>query len=374
MAMEYRWVEDIDEFKKIAAAWDDALKQSGRDDPFLLSDFVLTWWAHCSNGERLRILVITDGGRIVGGIPLCLAKGRGIYGFFRVLSYVGGVAASYTEPFRIPSCGTLLPVIEEALSAKKDWDVLFLSDVRGECRLISESGKMSAGGAYRVRFVQDHMNWSIDLSNGRERFLESVSWKLKKDLRAKRKHVAKTLGSISLRTISGEEDVRRYFDLYARFSLQAFTGRNRKSSLEDRRYASFLKDLMVVMDKSGRLAAHALLGGDRVMAISFGYRSDKGFDWALTAFDYELKYFRPGYLMMEELIKDLCDRGGTRCNLYGHERLYKAQWSNDQTPLYSLFLFRRGLRAGSYDLLRRLEDSLRSNPAVVRMVRRLKRA
>jgi CelD/BcsL family acetyltransferase involved in cellulose biosynthesis len=222
--------------------------------------------------------------------------------------------------------------------------------------------------------IRDHANWGVDLSSGLQQYLDTVSWKLKKDLRAKRKHVLKDFGAISLKEISGEEPVRKYFDIYAGFARNAFAERKRKNSVEDDNYASFLKDLMVAMEKTGRLAAYALLAGDRTVAVNFGYRSDKGFDWVLTSFDYELKYFRPGYILMEEQLKHIYGKGGTYCNMYGHDRFFKEQWANDQKPLYKLFLIRRTLRGGCYSVIRRAENALRSNPAMVRLARRLKRA
>lgn len=372
--MEYRWIGDISEFRNISAEWDKLLASSESRNPFLLSDFILTWWEHFKETSKLKILAIFDEGKLIGGIPLHLKNGSGIYGFARILSYVGGAAANYTEPLVGSTRAGILAMIEKALSDRRDWDLLYLSDVRGESPLVGEVKALTGKNPYRMRLIQDHMNLAVNLSCGQQSFFETVSWKLKKDLRAKRKHVLKEFGAISLREISGEEEVMKYFDTYTQFALQAFNKRSRKSSLEDRRYTFFLKDLMVVMDKSRKLSAYALLAGGRIMAISFGYKSDDGFDWVLTGFDYELKYYRPGYIMMEELIKNICDRGGTYCNLYGHDRFYKNQWANEETPLYKLFIIKRTVRGFCYSVLQSLESMMRSNSALVKFARRLKRS
>ncbi len=370
--MEYRWIEDIEEFDRISRDWDKVLASSGSLNPFLLSDFVKVWWKHFKGDSFLRVLAVYDGNTLVGGIPLCLKRGGNVYGFARVLSYIGGVAANYTEPL----CGSprmeMLKVVEEALALRRDWDVLYLQDVRGCNRLIGECKNAPHSSRYTMRLIRDHENWGVDLSAGLEKYLDTISWKLKKDLRAKRKHILKSFGEISLKEISGPENVGRYFDIYTGFSRNAFAGRKRVSSLEDGRYASFLKDLVITMDKSGRLAAYVLFAGNKVMAVSFGYRSDKGYDWVLTGFDYDLKYYRPGYILMEEQLKHIYNKGGTYCNMYGHERFFKDQWSNDREPLIKLFLIRRTLRGGCYGVINRLENALRSNPVMIKLVRKLK--
>jgi len=372
--MEYRWIEEIENFNRISGGWDRALASSESPNPFLLSDFVKVWWMHFKESSLLRVLVIYDGNTIVGGIPLYLKRCGNVYGFARVLSYVGGAAANYTEPLYGSPRVKMLTLIEEALAGRQDWDVLYLSDIRDCNRLIEECRNRPHGSRNTMRLIQDHVNWGVDMSAGLTQYLDTISWKLKKDLRAKRKHILKSLGDISLKEISGPEEIGKYFDVYTGFSRSAFTGRGRRSSFEDGRYASFLKDLMIVMDKGGRLAAYVLFAGDRIMAVSFGYRSDKGYDWVLTSFDYELKYFRPGYILMEEQLKRIYDRGGTYCNMYGHERFFKDQWSNDQSPLIKLFLIRRTLRGGCYSAINGAENALRSNPVMVRLARRLKRA
>lgn len=372
--MRYRWIKTIEAFKDIACEWDAALEESEKRNPFLLSDFILAWWEHCKGGASLRILEVRDGDRLAGGIPLCLKKGAGIYGFARVLSFMGGSAASYTEPFYARPDLAILPTLKKALAKNDDWDALYLPDVRGECPVIRECGKDARDADYVEHLIQDHSNWAIDLTAGPGPVFEKMTGKLRRDLRAKRKHLAEKYGYVALQEIKGEADMNKYFELYSRFSLNAFSGRGRKSSFEDRQYAAFLKDFLTAMDKKGRLAAHVLLAGDRVAAISFGYRFGKGFDWALTGFDYELKYFRPGYLLIEELIRYVCGQGLTYYNWFGHDRFYKNQWCDHQTPLYKLWFIRRSIRGNCYRALQFLERATRSNPAAVKLTRKLKRA
>ncbi len=175
--MTYRWIEDIREFKDIAKDWDDALIASGSGNPFLLSDFIITWWKHFYRGSALRIFFVHNGNKIAGGIPLCIKRGGPRYGFARMLSHIGGSAANYTEPLYSSLDAPVVSLLREALSQRRDWDVFYLSDVRPESKVLQESISSSGDKRFLFYLVQDHMNLAIDLSGGLDNYLASISKK-----------------------------------------------------------------------------------------------------------------------------------------------------------------------------------------------------
>ena len=371
--MDIRWIDDINEFQGLAGAWDEALERVSAENPFLLSDFILTWWKHYGNGLGLRILAVVQEGRVAGGLPLYLQHGRLRQGFARVLRYIGGTAANYTEPFLTDATIPTASVLEDALLNREDWDALFLSDVRAEHPLIEEGFHRPSNGRRRLTrlMIQDHMNWAIDLSGGLEPYLATRSKKLLRDLRAKRRHATTRYGEVTLRTVMGREEVERLVDLYAQFSRQAFESRNRRSNFEDPRYAAFFRDWLLRLDAQRRLDAHALMAGETVLAISFGYRFGTGFNWVLTSFNDACRYVRPGYLLIEELIKETLHRGQTLYNWYGYERFYKEQWCNVKTPLYRVALIQPSWRGAGYRAIHWAEQTVKSRPRLRKFVHAL---
>jgi len=372
--MEYRWIEDIEEFKDIVTGWDNALIASGNYNPFLLSDFIILWWKYFSDGLPLRIFILFHGGKIVAGLPLYLGRRSLGNMFIRSLCYIGDSAANYTEPLYASDQIELLPLLRDALLKRNDWDVLNLTDIREGNRLISECGKASLDKRLNIRIINDHQNWGINLSEGIESYYSWLSKKLRKDLRAKRKRAVKELGQIKLSMLKSEKEVERYFDLYAEFSQKTFKKRSRNSNFENFKYSAFFKEFLIAMFRKERLDAHVLLAEAKILAISFAYKFGKGFNWALTGFNYNYRYFRPGYLLIEELLKECAGRKETFYNWYGHERFYKMQWCNAQAPLFRLFISRRTLRGAFYSSLNSIENSLRANRAVVAFFRKIKRS
>jgi len=371
--MKYCWIEDIEEFQLIADEWDKTLLSSGNYNPFLLSDFIVTFWKHYRYNRRLFILVIREGRDILGGIPLYLERESSTFGFARVLRYVGKTAANYTEPLYGTSNFEMLPLLINALFKRKDWDALHLTDVRSESRLIMEYNKYPHGHMLLSSVLQDHMNWAIDLSVGKDKYMQSIPKKLKKDLMAKRRYADKNYGKLKFRQIGGKEEIERYFDLYAKFSCNTFRLRYEKSAFENQDYLNFIRELLIILDEKQRLDAHILLAGDKVLAISFAYRFGRGFNWILTGYNYEYKYVRPGYLMIEELINELFNRGETYYNWYGHIKFYKIQWCNSQSPLFQFFLIRPNLRGIWYWKLQQIKSRLKADKNFMDLASKIRR-
>lgn len=359
--MEIVWLEDADQFKNIASQWDQFLLEEKIYNPFLLSDFILTWWKYYQKGLSFRFLIFYENNRIQGGLPLYTGRRRFRYGLLRLLTYIGDGVANYTEPYfsqAVPASALM-----EALRMRSDFDVLCLRDVRHSHFLISPSTKPAKSfdhplGRMIVRTIHDHYNWAIDLKEGRDVYLKAIPAKLRRDLRSRRRRATQELGSPRLIRVSGEEEVEKYFEIYVRLSQESFQKRGNKSAFLDPRYIHFFRDFLKMMEKKQRLDAHVLKGGDDILAVSFAYRFGKGFHWTLTAFNYQFRHLRPGYLLIEDLIREVVERGDNYYNWYGYERFYKEQWCNLKEPLYRFECYKNRFYSNAVHTLEVLRNFL----------------
>ena len=372
--MRYRWIDNIEEFKQTAAEWDKALLDSGDYNPFLLSDFIMTWWKHFGTGRKLRIFTVYDDGRIAGGIPLYLAE-RGLNPLgFNVLHYIGDAAANYTEPFYRAAETPVFTLLEEAITECGEIDALSLPNVRGENGILREIRSASRGKG-SIRYApQDHFNFAIDLSSGKEAYFSGLSNELRTGLRRKRKRAVRDYGEVKLRRAGEEGELRSYLDHHVKYSIDAFRGRGRRNIIEDERYRSFFDELFTLMGEKGRMDVYALYAGTSLIAVMLFYRFGKGFNWVFNSFDYDFRNVGPGYLLMEEVIYEILRQGESLCNCYGHESFFKKQWCNLQTPMYRVFTAKRSVRGSLYIFTQKIIGTLRANKAVVSAARRIRKA
>lgn len=365
--MEYRWIEDVEEFCGIAERWDRAIAASGDHNPFLLSDFILTWWKHYSRNRKLMILVASDGDRITGGIPLCLEKRFGR----RVLVHIGGSAANLTHYFSVDNDPGLVVQLVESLSKRGDWDRLLLTRVRTDSALMRhiKSVPWDIYGGLEHSDRDNGFNGIIDVAAGYDPIFKNLNNRLRKYLKNGLRE-SDALGGASLVRVNGVSDVGKLFEQYVKLSVASFNSRGRRSAFEDSRYRDFFKDILCVFEAKGMLDSHKLSAGEKTLAISFGYRFGEGFKWILTAYSQEFSSLRPGHILIDFLVREAIAKGDTYFDMYyGGESFYKKQWCNKMVPLKSVEIFRSNMINRAIVHTERL---IRSNQQFLKTARKMR--
>ena len=260
----HKWVNDIKEFDKIAPLWDKVVLESGEDNPFALSDFILAWWKHYSEGRKLRIFVLYDNDKIIGGIPLCMS-GNG------VVEHIGGIAANYTEPISRIDKSLFWSYFLKALDENKGWRRLALKRMRRDKfkeYYPDESAFDNAG--LLTDIFDDGYSYLIKIPESFSGYINKLPKKLRYYLKRSEEGLS-SLGEVKLRPDTGKEDAAKLADKFIEFSRKSFKGRNRRSAFENESYCSFFKELVKRFCAKGYLDANALMLDDKIIAIHFGY-------------------------------------------------------------------------------------------------------
>jgi CelD/BcsL family acetyltransferase involved in cellulose biosynthesis len=341
--MEYRWIEHIDEFIKIKDEWDDALVSANMDNPFLLSDLIVSWWKYYSTDKYLRIFVIKKNGVVKGGIPLYSKKISFGRGMLRRLEYMGDSAANLTEPFYVHGIPSFFDLFIKKVFECGFWDVIILPRIRGHVKNeIVESLRYNK--AVKNTVVKDGgINASININQDPETYISTLSKRLRRYLRNCRSSAEKTIGEVVLEKME-QDEIKPYFDLYVNFSIKSYLNRGKQSAFSDKRQRLFFLDLLISLEEKNLLDAHVLKFGENVAAVSFGYRYGKGFKWILTTYNPEFEKLRPGHILISELLREAYLNKDPYFEMYsGREVFYKQQWCNDFAPLYKFLFFNKNI-------------------------------
>lgn len=367
--MECRWIEDIKEFQDIAKEWDEAIILSGEDNPFLLSDFITSWWKYyCQNRKLLIYAIHDDRGQLAAGIPLCTERKD----FRKTISHIGGCDANITHFFSKNSGLNFIEHLMSLLKKREDWDIFVLDRVLSTNVLIKQmENSKSLGSDKFVYYIFDAgFNGIIDLTRGYREISENLSKRLKRYLKKGKREISK-IGELKLQRIRGASSIRSLFKAYKELSIRAFRMRNNVSAFENKRRCHFYEELLILFDKKNRLDAHILTAGAYTLGISFGYRFGKGFKWILTAFNPDFYQLRPGHLLIEALINEAINNGEPYFDMYyGGEVFYKQQWCPEMIPLKRIEICRNNFINKSVSLTR---NALRSNKIFMDSARKVKR-
>lgn len=338
--MDYRWIEDIEDFRSISSEWDRAVL--GSDDepnPFLLSDFLIIWWRHFGRRLKLRIFIAYDGKSIKGGLPLCQnVAGR--------LEHIGGINANYTECFWAGDIGKLWRSLFKAISERRDWRVLqlkryrrdrFNEDKFGLKRLAAEEGLLlDLSGNEEVYMI----TVPRDISGLLHRLPKKLRYLINRSMKA-----ASERGGVALEQVKARGDMEQACDELIHFSRESFARRGReKSAFEDRSYRAFFEKLMEEFYLKGRLDCNVLKIGGKPAAVHFGYLTGRVINYVFTAYDPELSELTPGHLLIYKLLELGSKRQDKYFDFFPGYQMYKKQWSDTSREVVFVEIRRSDLR------------------------------
>jgi CelD/BcsL family acetyltransferase involved in cellulose biosynthesis len=122
-------LRDTREFASLEEEWDDLYRHSPQTTPFQSCMWLYSWWESYGEGYELRLIVVRDGGLLVGLLPLMLERR---WGFGRLL-LIGAGSTDYLDILaregweeEVAQAGA------RALEGLDDWWVVDLRELRPE--------------------------------------------------------------------------------------------------------------------------------------------------------------------------------------------------------------------------------------------------
>jgi CelD/BcsL family acetyltransferase involved in cellulose biosynthesis len=88
--LELGTLHGLEDFDGLRPEWDGLVRAMPRLSPFLLHDWLSTWWRHHGEGAELSVHVVRRGGRLVGAAPLLIRPQLGL----RVARFMGGTESA----------------------------------------------------------------------------------------------------------------------------------------------------------------------------------------------------------------------------------------------------------------------------------------
>ncbi len=122
-------VEEITRIEQLAGYrlhWDVLLRQTPEASFFQTLDWLESYWEHCGEGQRLRVLVVYSQNKPIGILPLVIRTERTRVGPVRVLTYPLHDWGSFYGPIGPNPTATLLVGLKYIRRTRRNWDVLDL--------------------------------------------------------------------------------------------------------------------------------------------------------------------------------------------------------------------------------------------------------
>ncbi len=304
------------ELGQLRPAWAALLAETPGADFFHSLDWLEVYWKHYGDGQRLRILEISDDGRLLGILPLVVSSYRNRLGSFRVLTYPMDNWGSFYGPLGNDPAAVLYPGLRHVADTRRDWDFVELRWMRPTSRLGSAAASaMRAAGMPPTERAETQIALA-DLSTSWDQYWSERTGGWRSNCRRNGKKLARRGKVEHVRyrprgAEAGDGDPR--WDLYEqceRIARRSWQGKSANgTTISHETVRRFLRDVHAAAAKAGCLDLNLLFVDGQAAAFNYNYVY-RGYVSSLRlGFDPDFAAYGPGTVLTYHMLEDSFARG-----------------------------------------------------------------
>jgi CelD/BcsL family acetyltransferase involved in cellulose biosynthesis len=305
--------------------WNELVFAMSRPSPQLLHPWLLSWWRHYNEGRELAVHVAHRSGRLVGALPLCVERRRGL----GVLTFLGAG--------QVPLADLLLAEDEEASvgaalakhAASVDYDFADLMGLPSSSRFAAALGSSHLHLIVRAEapvLELDGLDW--------ETFYRTKLSSNQRALHRRRSRQLARLGRLET-TVARTPDeltsaLEDAFDIHAR----RWRDRPDRSDFGTPTGKLFNREATLALAELDVPRIVTLKLDGRPIAFSYYFALGETMYCYRLAFDPELQRLSPGVVNRYDTFENAFAEGATRVEFFGGKERYKMELTKRTEPLH----------------------------------------
>jgi CelD/BcsL family acetyltransferase involved in cellulose biosynthesis len=330
-------VSGDDAFARLSGEWDDLVRAMPRPSPMLLHGWLLEWWREYGSGGRLAVEVAYQDGRLVGALPLCVMRRRGL----DVLSFLGGDQSALADLLVDPNDGVVAAkaLTERAAGTQHDFADLF--GMPAGSRLARELGPS------RLLLLERAEAPVLDVDGDWDAvYRDKMSSKSRAQHRRRRRHLAE-LGKLETVVARTADELAEALEDGFRLHLLRWDGRpdgSRFATPEGQRFHRAAIRALAEVD-AARIVTLKLDG--RAIAFHYLFLLEGSMYVHRIGFDPAYGRYSPGLLNTLDAMETAIEEGATKVEFLGGADRYKLEFTNKFEPLCQGFGLAGSLRGSA---------------------------
>lgn len=341
MRLRVEEVTDTAGLLRVAPEWR-ALAEAGWPGGFFQSwEWTSSWLEAFQHTRRIECLLVRDGSRLVGVLPLLSQP----LGLLRGRSGLGATANEETPSTGMCCPGEPDPIVRALL------DHLLLTRPRLRLTLPRVpkdapfySSLCSQAPALGLGVVRREARRSpvVDIQGTWEQYLDTRSKHTRKEWRRKSRRLEEG-GSSEVVLVTRPEDLERVLPDLEEIEKRSWKEEAGTSLFADQDHQRFYAELARRCAARGWLRLHLLYVDARPAAHVFGVAYANEFLALKTSYDRERASLSPGVTLMLTTLEGAFRDGRSALNFLGSPSRWKAEMANGEQAHVDVCLFRRGL-------------------------------
>jgi CelD/BcsL family acetyltransferase involved in cellulose biosynthesis len=321
----FQTIATEDSFAALGDSWDDLVHAMPRPSPHLLHPWLLSWWRHYSEDSDLAVHVAYRGDKLVGALPLCIQRRRGL----DVLTFLGAEQVTLADLLLAEGEGAAVgaALAERALSSEHDY-----VDFHG---LPSPSRLVEALGPSRLQLIVraeapvlelDGLDW--------ETYYNTRISSKGRSLHRRRSRQLARLGSIETTVARSREELAPALEDAFELHALRWRGRPDRSDFGTPEGKEFHREATAALGELDVARIVTLKLDGRPIAFAYYFVLDGTMCAHRVAFDPEFQRFSPGVVNRFDALESAFAEGVTRVEFFGGMERHKLELTDKTEPLH----------------------------------------
>lgn len=346
---------------ELSTEWDGLVHTSPTGSPFALSGWTRVWCESFAPEAPLHVLCARRGGQAVAFAPFIERQGRLARCPLRVWQSPSNEHSQRTD-------WALGARPEPALAAlwsrlrEQPWELLLLKDILTGGAVDRALGEAAEREGFLVaRWPSLDSPWlPVEPPEVLQRELEA---KFRANLRRRRKKLTQR-GELHLERVEEGERLEAVLAEGMRLEASGWKGERGTAMASAPATQRFYTSLARLGAEQGWLALYLLHAGTRPVAFHFGLQYRDTYLLLKPGYDESVGECSPGQLLVEEVLRDLAQRGAQEFDFLGPRMPWKLDWTDRLRSHCWLFILRPTLKGRLLHAAR-----FRYGPRVARWIR-----
>lgn len=223
-------------------------------------------------------------------------------------------------------------LIELAHTSRWDYFRMTWSEAREQAQAFEQL--QEAG--YPILQLPAPVQYSIDLSDGLDGYLQGLSHNSRKSLKKKTRR-GQTLNP-KLITCTEAADIDRFFAELFLHHISYWNEKTGHSYFNDIEERNFIVNWAKSLHQSGNLVLDRLIMDDQTVNLSMGIRTGESFYWLLTINTGLHHDYAPGIIGLYLRLEQFAAQGITQFHMGAGDYFYKIQSANRKTDCHDLLV------------------------------------
>ena len=331
-----REINRIEELAPYREAWAGLLGATPRAGFFQSLEWLEAYWRHFGSDQKLRVLVLEEGGAAAGFLPLVVRQEKTKVGALRVLTYRLDYWGSFYGPIGQEPDRVLVAGLEHLNQTGLGAD-LFEPRWVGE-DLEEAEPVLAAAGRSPLRSGQD-TTALVELNGDWEGYLASKKSKWRANLRRCRRLVEEqgACEHLRYRPEAGGDPRWDLYDECVRLAAASWQGSSTTgTTLSHEKVAPFLRDVHAAAAQSGCVDLNLLRVNGHAVAFAYNYVYRGNVFGLRAGYNPECKAAGAGGVLYSMAIEDSFVRGDWRYDLGPGHMECKRSWMTHAAPIHRL--------------------------------------